>query len=341
MAREDEIARALVAHLRRVLGEPSLGLAEAPAPLGGGFDTEIHAFRLQGAPPAWAGALVLRVLRAHHDPGRVLREEATQNALADLGYPAPRVLLATRDPTPLGAAFLVMERRPGRPLVERPLGMGGVLLEAQLRLHSFDPTSFARALGEAATFDGYLDALERRLSAAGLAGLAPLLTWLGRRPRPEAPPVICHGDLHPQNVLVDADGVSGVVDWPNAILADPAFDVASTRLILRFVPAELVSTSRPLRWLAHAGQPLLAYRYLAGYRRRRPIPRERLAYYEVAAAMRALVRAGESRCRAPGASPPSALDRSPYAARLLAHVRALTGVHADLPTESAGRDGPR
>jgi hypothetical protein len=41
MSRADEIARGLVAHLRGVLGEPGLELAEPPVPLAGGFDTEI------------------------------------------------------------------------------------------------------------------------------------------------------------------------------------------------------------------------------------------------------------------------------------------------------------
>ena len=55
MSRADEIARGLVAHLRGVLGEPGLELAEPAAPLTGGFDTEIHAVRLRGAPPASPG----------------------------------------------------------------------------------------------------------------------------------------------------------------------------------------------------------------------------------------------------------------------------------------------
>ena len=47
MARADELARRLVPYLRHVLGVPALDLDGAPEPLGGGFDTEVHAFRLQ------------------------------------------------------------------------------------------------------------------------------------------------------------------------------------------------------------------------------------------------------------------------------------------------------
>lgn len=83
---------------------------------------------------------MLRLLRAHHDPAMVMREQAIQNALADQGYPAARVLHAALDPAPLGAAFLLMERLPGTPLIStRPVGMDRPLLEAQLRLHALDP----------------------------------------------------------------------------------------------------------------------------------------------------------------------------------------------------------
>ena len=323
---------ALLDHLRRAFGAPALALSAPPTPLTGGYDTQIYALRLDAAPPELAGPLVLRVLRPHHDPARVLREQATQNALADLGYPAPRVRLASADPALLGAPFLLMDFARGRPLVAaRPLGMGPKLVALQLRLHALDPAPLARALGAAGAFDGYLDALGQRIARAGLAGLAPLLAWLRRRqPRDDAAPVICHGDFHPQNVLVAEGATTAVLDWPNVLVADPAFDVASTLNILRFVPAGLAAVPRGLRWLARIAQPLLAARYLGAYRRERPIADARLAYYQVAAGLRALVGAAEGRRRARPDGAASALDASPYAARLLAHAREVSGVRGDL-----------
>jgi aminoglycoside phosphotransferase (APT) family kinase protein len=330
--RADEIGRGLVAHLRATLAAPDLDLAEPPAPLTGGFDTEIVAVRLRAAPPAWSGALVLRILRAHHDPAMVLREQATQNAVADLGYPAPRVLLAMIDPAPLGAPFLLMERLPGIPLIAAGLvGMDRALLDAQLRLHALDPAPLARALGDAITFEGYLAKLEGRIERGALSGLAAAMRWLHDHRPPPAPLAICHGDLHPQNILVEHGRVTGVLDWPNVLVADPAFDLAATWSILRFVPAGLTSMTAVLRGLARLGQPVLATRYRARYRWRRPIDGARLAYYEVAAAMRALVRAGESRRRGAGAPPLGALDRSTYADRLAAHVARVSGVTVTLP----------
>ena len=255
MARADELSRGLVPYLRHVLGAPALDLDGALEPLGGGFDTEIHAFRLQVAPPGFAGPLVLRLLRPHHDPARVTREQATQNALAAQGYPAPCVVLASLDPAPLGAAFLIMERAPGVPLLSRVVGMAGVLVDTQARLHALDPGPLRGTLPD---LDDYLDALGRRVEAASLGGVAPLLAWLRARRPPPGDVVVCHGDFHPQNVMVDGAAVSGVLDWANAVLAEPAFDVAATFNILRRVPAG-VAVPAPVargRRAAPAGRPL-------------------------------------------------------------------------------------
>ena len=44
---------------------------------------------------------------------------------------------------------------------------------------------------------------------------------------------ICHGDLHPGNVLLSADGPR-VIDWTNAWCGHPLADVARTSIVLRF-----------------------------------------------------------------------------------------------------------
>src|SRR3989454_12667568 len=118
----DELDARLREHLQPTLGAPRLEFAERPTRLTGGFDTRIFAFRLAGAPAAFAGPLILRLLDAHHDPARALHERATQNALAELGYPAPRVLLASADARILGGPFLIMERLAGQPLPKVSLG---------------------------------------------------------------------------------------------------------------------------------------------------------------------------------------------------------------------------
>jgi len=334
-----DLAAGLLEYLRAALGEPTLEFAEAPAPVSGGFDTRIFALRLDGAPPDCSGPLVLRLLGPHHDPVRARRERAIQNAVAGLAFPAPRVRWACADASLIGGAFLVMDRLPGKPLLdERFLGLDAVLVDVQARLHALDAEAVLRALDdegpplsrETIGFDAYLAQLEARIAHGGLEGLRRAMSWLRERRPPEpARRAICHGDFHPQNVLSDGGTVTGVLDWPNALVADPAYDVASTRIILALTPLSLLGLPAVLRGVAQIARRLLARRYLAGMRRRRPIDPAVLAYYEAASAMRGLVRAAEHRRRRDAAGSP--LDASAFGEILAAHFARVSGVLPELP----------
>jgi aminoglycoside phosphotransferase (APT) family kinase protein len=333
----------LLDYLRNETGAPGLGLAEPPAPVIGGFDTRIYTFHLVGAPPALSGPLILRVLAAHHDPRRALREQAIQNALAAQGYPAPRAPLACADPAVLGAGFLVMERRPGRPLLEHAgLGMAGVVVRAQRHLHGLDAEAVRQAIeaavpggAEVHGVEGQLALMEARIVRSALLGLVPALGWLrANRPAPEGPPVICHGDFHPQNILVnDQREITGVLDWPNVLFAERACDVAATRVILRYTPVGVVSVPRHLRWLVRAARAVLVRRFMASHRRAQPLDPGALRYYEALACMRGLVRVAENRTAADarGAAVPTLLDTSRFGERLARRFATLTGVTPRLP----------
>jgi aminoglycoside phosphotransferase (APT) family kinase protein len=345
---DGDLGQRLLAHLRGRLDEPRLGFSEPPASVPGGFDTQIFAFRLRGAPPAFSGPLILRVLGAHQDPARALREGVTQNTLAEMGYPAPRALLLSADPAPLGGAFIIMERLPGMPLIEAGvLAIGRVLVEMQLRLHALDAETLLRALAredlastlagappigrERMTLEGYLAGLEDRAARSSRDGLAAGLAWLvDRRPPEPERRVICHGDFHPQNIFVSGDAVTGVIDWPNAIVADPAYDVAATKTILSLTPLDLSGAPPAFRWLIRVARPALVKRYLGGYRRQRPLDPEVLAYYEALSCMRQLIRVTENRLRSDG-EPISPLDASAFGERVAARFCRITGIAPMLP----------
>ena len=283
------------------------------------------------------------MLSPAHDPVRALRERATQNAVAGLGYPVPRVLTASADRGPLGAGFLVMERAAGRPLLatRRP-GVGRTLAETHARLHALNPEALLRALDDegraagwgfdrdAVSFESHLAALDRRIQQAGLTGLADGMRWLRtRQPAERSARVICHGDFHPQNLLVADGRTTAVLDWPNVVVAAPEYDVAATRVILTQTPVALFPVPVALRPLAAAGRRLLAARYLAVYRKLRPLDRTRLPYCEAAACMRGLVRAAEARV-VEGAVP-NPLDASSFGERLAARFARASDVPVALP----------
>ena len=321
----------LLEYLRRELADPALEYAEPPVAISGGYDTEILAFRLRRAPAEWSRPLILRRLRPEYDPTRALRERDIQNAVAGLGFPAPRVLAASADPGALDGAFLIMERMPGRPMLEvRKIGVAAVLARTQLRLHALDAGPLLRV---AMTFDGLLDQFGQRIAGRPIAGLGEAFDWLtAHRPDEAERPVICHGDFHPQNILMEGNVVTGVIDWPNALVAHPAYDVASTRIILGLVPLELSMLPAVARVLASAVRPLLLARYLAGYRRGRPVDDRTLGYYEAAACMRQLIRIAEQRLTAAAAGrAPGPLDASAFGDRLCARFARITGIAPALP----------
>ena len=55
---------------------------------------------------------------------------------------------------------------------------------------------------------------------------------------PMSAPVVCHGDLHPLNLLVDGDRVM-LIDWTNSRIAEPTFDLAFTHLMLTEMPVDV------------------------------------------------------------------------------------------------------
>jgi aminoglycoside phosphotransferase (APT) family kinase protein len=61
-----------------------------------------------------------------------------------------------------------------------------------------------------------------------------LLDQAQRLPPPHAP-VLVHGDLHFRHLLVDSGSASGVIDWGDVCLADPAIDLP---LLWSFVPPD-------------------------------------------------------------------------------------------------------
>ncbi len=63
---------------------------------------------------------------------------------------------------------------------------------------------------------------------ARLDGPAVLAVWEGARAQPgwDRPPVWVHGDLHPANLLVADGRLSGVIDFGDITVGDPAYDLA-------------------------------------------------------------------------------------------------------------------
>lgn len=107
---------------------------------------------------------------------------------------------------------------------------------------------------------------------------------------------ICHGDYHPDNVIVSSRGPV-VIDWMNTTQGNPLADVARTSLMCR-VGASPQGASRPVRWATRLGQSAFHRAYLRAYARRRPFDRQQLeAWIPVVAAARLAERIPEEESR--------------------------------------------
>jgi aminoglycoside phosphotransferase (APT) family kinase protein len=202
-------------------------------------------------------------------------------ALRDLcraGYPVPECYALECDDHPAGAPFIVMQRLPGESLataaLDQPERIADWLEQASILLFKLHSLSWHN------TFDLFKPALDpldfaerqikwwgRQAQVVGAEDAEEGFSWLRAnlyRARRSSGSSLIHRDFHPGNLLVDVGGITGVVDWGELTLGDPAVDVAWTRMILSTeVSAELGDE------------------FAEAYYRRNPAVAETLSFWEV------------------------------------------------------------
>ena len=122
----------------------------------------------------------------------------------------------------------------------------------------------------------YRRMVERAAPELGPARLAAVLQRLGLPGRGAA---VCHGDMHPANVIMAQSGPI-VIDWLTAGSGPPEADLARTRFLLieSVVPD---AYPRLQRLLIDAVRRRFARTYLRHYRRLRPIDEQQLDLWRV------------------------------------------------------------
>jgi aminoglycoside phosphotransferase (APT) family kinase protein len=231
---DDKLNEALLAYLRTELNAGRIAYQSLPVQIQGGFETQIYRFQLQDVPEPFSQPLILRLYPARYADGNARWEHTVQNALASLAYPAARAHLLCTDLSILGGAFFIMDFLPGKPLVNAPMEMVPRLLgQSHAHLHSIDPHPLVEAI-HAAGIDRKVLFPEHRFNsfrdqANKFPWLDAAMAWLVKNCPPDPGKLaICHGDFHPLNILVQDGRVSGVLDWPGLMVADPVLDIAFT-----------------------------------------------------------------------------------------------------------------
>ncbi len=273
----------VLALLRDQFHAPELALAKAPRQLTGGFWAELWLLSLTGNPNCDLPSTV--VLRLAPDANLAAWEVTVQSGVARQGYPTPRIHASYMTPASGQRAWYVMDFVAGSPLIGGLSGaralralphlaksLPDTLARAAADLHRLDPVPIDAALRDIAGHTVGVDGLlERYRERADELSNVPLQRTLARlaATRPDLDlQVVCHGDLHPFNVLTNGDEWV-VLDWTPSQVAHPAYDLAFTHLLLANPPLAL---PRPIRPLVNAVARRLAKRFLATYRALGPHP---------------------------------------------------------------------
>ena len=263
--------------LRRAWADVQTGVSE---PMSGGFWASMHRVRVTGQPDGVPAEVVVR-FAPHSMMGA--KEAEVQRAVAGQGFATPRVWLSYPDAVRDGW-WSVMDFCSGPPLLSDLDGVAVLrgaprlyrsvpnqLAVTMAALHRLNPQPITSAVRRAApdvawSVPDVLAGIRSDAADVGRTDVVAAVDRLGAtRPQPERK-VVCHGDLHPLNIL-DADGGPVVLDWTGAVHAEPAYDVAFTELLLANPPIALPrSTAAAVRF---AGR-LLARRFIAAYARANP-----------------------------------------------------------------------
>jgi aminoglycoside phosphotransferase (APT) family kinase protein len=174
---------------------------------------------------AWGDGQILKLFYADFAPEAIERERIIAEALSALQVAAPayRGMVQLEDRTGLlfervtGPSMLVV-------LAHQPwrvFGLARQLAEVHAGIHALAAPSFPLQRAYLKRQIGRATGLSERMRSAALERLAALPD--GDR--------LCHGDFHPDNVVLTTSGPV-VLDWMTATRGVPAADVARSLLLL-------------------------------------------------------------------------------------------------------------
>jgi len=219
---------------------------------------------------AWGDDQVLKLFHAGVPRARAEHEAGVSRAVHEAGVASPAVGGIVEVS---GRPGIIYERISGPSMLEavsarpwRLLRLARLLAELQAGMHA----CLAPELP-----------LQRQRLRDRIGGTA-LLTAAGReaalRALEQLPTgsALCHGDFHPDNILLSPRGPV-VIDWPDATQGHPLADVARSSLLLRLGAPPAGRASRLLlaarRWFHHL--------YLRRYLELRPASRQELAAWQL------------------------------------------------------------
>jgi len=273
---------ALAAYLAEASGAAGAEIVALAKLAGGTLQENWHVtVDFEGGAEAGRRDYVLRTNRPGAIPDATLtrpQEYAVMRAAFAAGVAVPEPLWSRETDSPIGRAFFVMRYAPGTAsphrLVKEP-DLGGPHPALAARMGA-EAARMQRVRPDAAG----LDFLPLPAEGAVAATVAELRAYLDTRPEPHpiiefglrwlevnAPPpgpvVLCHGDYRVGNFMVDATGLTGILDWELASWGDPLQDLGYfCAKFWRFGAADKAAggiadrTDLYRGWAEESGQPM-------------------------------------------------------------------------------------
>jgi Ser/Thr protein kinase RdoA (MazF antagonist) len=195
---------------------------------------------------AWMPGQVVKLFKAGRSQRLAAHEARMTRAAFAAGVPAPEVL---GEVALEGRYGIVLTRFDGPTLGQlsrsgavAPQQAGTVLATLALSVHKTPPPAGVYSLRD--WMEGML-----RFSAGTIPEhiATGILTLIKRLSPGDG---LCHCDLHPNNVIMTADGPR-LIDWTGAVRAPPALDLAVSHILLSELVPEIVDDpERPRAYLA-------------------------------------------------------------------------------------------
>jgi aminoglycoside phosphotransferase (APT) family kinase protein len=221
----------------------------------------------------WGDNQILKLFRSGSPLAAVEQETRISQIIHELGLPVP----ATGGMIEVDGRHGILFERIDGPSMLRQLGakpwtaisLLHVFADLHVRMH-------AHTVREFPSQRQHLTHLIQQASASSLPAewTAAALTALNQLPDGSC---LCHGDYHPDNVLMSPTGPI-ILDWSEATCGNPLADVANTSLIFRLGAPPPGGMSRlligPARAVADAT-------YVRGYLKRAPALRAELAAWHL------------------------------------------------------------
>lgn len=200
--------------------------------LTGGVSAEVT--RLDLELDGKAQSVVLRVHGASHDGHDLDTEFAILSALHQAGHAVPKPIACDDSRTLITHPYLLMEFIKGT----KEIPEGNIeariaqMADHMAALHSAHVAGLPELPQMLDPLPLLLDCLDGSQSSEPLRPIVPKL-----KPSPYSEkPALLHGDFWPGNILWDEAGaIKAVIDWEDAGLGDPLFDIACTCLELRYL----------------------------------------------------------------------------------------------------------